>query len=61
VQQRPDRFRFGGAVFHSDSSNAKYVGDVRNPRLFPKLTAMNARGVKQRFSELVGECHAGRL
>ena len=58
VQQRADRFRFVRAVFHRDRSDAEDVSDVGNPCLFPQLSAVNPRGVSQRFFELRRELHS---
>src|SRR5437879_1916286 len=57
MQQRGDRFHFVSAVFHRDRTDAEDMRDVRNPRLFSELSAVNARGVSQRFFELTREPH----
>src|SRR5438045_9092540 len=57
MQQRGDRFRFVCAVFHRDRTDAKDMGDVRNPCFFPELSPVNPRGVNQCFFELTREPH----
>ncbi len=52
MQQRSDRFRFGGAIFHRDCRHAKDVRDIRDPGLLAELTAVNTSRIGQRLFKL---------
>jgi hypothetical protein len=58
VQQRRDCFCFVCAIFHRNRSDTEDMCDVRDPGLFPQLSAVNPCGVSQRLFELTRESHS---